>query len=439
METSADPPPGWVFALNRTEVLAGVIPALAFLVFLLFLSALVSGAESAFAALTDEEKKAYRPTAGLTNRLIGNLISKPKVLLATLVTFNTLTHILTVAVAIDLLWHCRQAYTLGGVWAFCLILFSGFAIVFFGEVMPKVYAQQNRAFFLRTSVWFVTVAVYVLSPFTWLLLGLTGYIEKRLHRRGYSISVEAINQVLESDKSGAASAEEKSFLRGIANFGMITAKHIMQPRLDITALPQALDFHELMDKINKSGYSRIPVHGETIDNITGILYIKDLLPHLDENEDFDWHPFLRPPYFITENKRIGDLLHDFQGRRVHIAIVVDEYGGTAGLVTLEDIMEEIVGEIRDETDGNEQPFIQIDAHTYVFESKILLNDFCKSLEINPAVFEKVRGNSESLGGLLLELFARLPQTGEKTDYASLEFVVLAADTKKIKRVKVTVK
>lgn len=439
METNADPPPGWVFALSPTEVLASVIPALALLVFLLFLSALVSGAESAFATLTDEEKKAYRPATGFANQLIGRLINKPKVLLATLVAFNTLTHILIVAVAVNVFWHSRQASTLGGVWAFVLILFSGFAIVFFGEVLPKVYAQQNRAFFLRTSAWFVTVAAYVLAPFTWLLLLLTAYIENRLHQRGYSISVEAINQVLESDKSGTASAEEKGFLRGVANFGMITAKHIMRPRLDIMALTQDLDFHELMDRINKSGYSRIPVYDETIDGITGILYIKDLLPHLEENEGFNWHPFLRPPYFITENKRIGDLLHDFQGRRVHIAIVVDEYGGTAGLVTLEDIMEEIVGEIRDETDEHEQPFTQIDAYTYVFESKILLNDFCKSLEINPAVFEKVRGNSESLGGLLLELFARLPLTGEKTEFANLGFAVLAADTKKIKRVKVTVK
>jgi gliding motility-associated protein GldE len=220
------------------------------------------------------------------------------------------------------------------------------------------------------------------------------------------------------------------------NFGHISARQIMQFRMDITAFSLDMDFHELMDKINKSGYSRVPIYKETIDKIEGILYIKDLLPHIEKSEHFRWQQFIKPGYFIPENKKIDDLLQDFKEKRVHMAIVVDEYGGTAGLITLEDIIEEIVGEINDEFDEENDLYTQVDETTYIFEGKTLLNDFCKILEVDPSVFNEVRGDSESVGGLLLELFTRLPKAGEKTKFDQFLFTIVSVNSKRIKRVKV---
>jgi CBS domain containing-hemolysin-like protein len=208
--------------------------------------------------------------------------------------------------------------------------------------------------------------------------------------------------------------------------------------MDITAFSTDLDFHELMDKINKSGYSRVPIYKETIDKIEGILYIKDLLPHIDKDENFRWQQWLKAGYFIPENKKIDDLLEDFQEKRVHMAIVVDEYGGTAGLITLEDIIEEIVGEINDEFDEENDLYTQLDDSTYIFEGKTLLNDFCKVMEADHTLFDEVKGDSESLGGLLLELFERLPRVGEKTSYDKFLFTIVSVNAKRIKKVKVAI-
>lgn len=210
--------------------------------------------------------------------------------------------------------------------------------------------------------------------------------------------------------------------------------------MEITAVDAEIDFHELMDKINKSGYSRIPVFEETIDNILGILYIKDLLPHIDKDETFEWKALIRKSFFVPENKKVDSLLKDFQKMRVHMAIVVDEYGGTSGLVTLEDLIEEIIGEINDEFDDTDTIFFQeIDSDTFIFEGKVSLNDFCKKLELDPQVFEEVKGESESLGGLLLELNSKLPKNGTKIPFENFEFTVLAVDSRKIKKVKVHLK
>jgi putative hemolysin len=214
----------------------------------------------------------------------------------------------------------------------------------------------------------------------------------------------------------------------------------MQSRMDITAIDVEIDFHELMDRINKSGYSRIPVYEETIDNILGILYIKDLLPFIEKDEDFAWKELIRKSFFVPENKKVDTLLKDFQQKRVHMAIVVDEYGGTSGLVTLEDLIEEIIGEINDEFDDRDDFFFQeIDPSTYIFEGKVSLNDFCKRLELDIQIFDDVKGESESLGGLLLEINSKLPKNGAKIVFEDFEFTVLAVDLRKIKKVKVHLK
>src|SRR5690606_36560088 len=214
-------------------------------------------------------------------------------------------------------------------------------------------------------------------------------------------------------------------------------RQVMQSRMDLTAVDITMDFHELMDKINKSGYSRIPVYNDTIDHIEGILYIKDLLNHIDKEEDFEWQKLLRKAMFVPEYKKVDALLKDFKDKRVHMAIVVDEYGGTSGLVTLEDLIEEIIGEINDEFDDTDNIFFQeLDHDTFIFEGKVSLNDFCKKLELDSQIFEEVKGESESLGGLLLELNSKLPKNGVKIRFGDFEFTVLAVDTRKIKKVKV---
>jgi len=271
-----------------------------------------------------------------------------------------------------------------------------------------------------------------------LLTNLSQTFERKIQKRGYEISADQLNQALELTTNEDTTEEEKGILKGIVNFGQLSVKQVMRSRVDITALESTLDFHELMDKINKCGYSRIPIFKETIDSIEGILYSKDLLPHLNKKESFKWQKLIRDPFFIPETKKIDTLLKDFQRKHVHMAIVVDEYGGTSGLVTLEDVIEEIVGEIHDESDDDEIIFNKIDENTYVFEGKTALIDFCKITGEDPVIFEKVKGESESLGGLILELHSKLPGTGEVITFEKFEFNIIAVDQKRIKRIKVKI-
>jgi gliding motility-associated protein GldE len=286
---------------------------------------------------------------------------------------------------------------------------------------------------MAPAIYFFSV---ILKPLSSMLMSISNIIEKRIEKRGYSLSVDQLNQALEITTENTTE-EEKDILKGIVNFSTLSVRQVMQSRMDITAIEIETDFHELMDKINKSGYSRIPVFKETIDQIEGILYIKDLLPYIDQDESFEWQKLIRKGFFIPENKKIDTLLKDFQKKRVHMAIVVDEYGGTSGLVTLEDLIEEIIGEINDEFDDVEDFFFkELDNYTFIFEGKVSLNDFCKKLELDQQFFDEVKGESESLGGLLLELNSNLPKNGTKIRFESFEFTILAVDSKRIKKVKV---
>jgi putative hemolysin len=405
---------------------------------LLLLSALVSGSEVGFFSLTTDERTTYRNSSDNVSQRVIYLLDRPKLLLATILIFNNLINVSIVTLSTFVMWELVGSRTTEGATVAILTLVITFAIVFFGEVIPKVYANHQKSFFIRNMAYPLAIASFLFKPLAIFLIRVSDVIEKRIQRRGYKVSVDEINHALEITTGTDSTEEEKDILRGIVNFGTISARQIMQSRMDITAFDVELDFHELMDKINKSGYSRVPIYRETIDKIEGILYIKDLLPHIEQNEYFPWQKLIRPSYFIPENKKIDDLLRDFQARRVHMAIVVDEYGGTSGLITLEDIIEEIVGEINDEYDVEDRPYTQMDESTYVFEGKTSLNDFCKILDIDSDVFTPVRGDSESLGGLMLELFERLPNVGERTSYDRFVFTVVAVDTKKIKRIKVVI-
>jgi gliding motility-associated protein GldE len=276
----------------------------------------------------------------------------------------------------------------------------------------------------------------IVRPISFILIGFTQLIERRVQKKGHSITVDDLHYALEMTTGENTSEEEKGILKGIVNFSTLSVRQVMKSRMDITAIDIELDFHELMDKINKSGFSRIPAYNETIDKIEGVLYIKDLLVHVDKNEDFEWQKLLRPGFFVPENKKVDSLLKNFQDKRVHMAIVVDEYGGTSGLITMEDIIEEIVGEINDEFDDDDVAYNKLDSNTFIFEGKTSLNDFCKILEIDINFFEQVKGDSESLGGLLLELHSKLPRAGEKIEYGPFLFTIVAVDIRRIKRVRV---
>ncbi|WP_342088897.1 transporter associated domain-containing protein [Dyadobacter sp. OTU695] len=281
-----------------------------------------------------------------------------------------------------------------------------------------------------------------ISGLTQFLIKICKPLTQPIMKLGYSFGVltpqggEITTEMLEAK---AESEEETDLLRGLANFRQTNARKAMQARVQITSFDIELDFHELMDRINKSGYSRVPVYRDDLDHVEGILNVKDLLPHIHRDEHFHWQKLLRPVYFIPESKRLDDLMKDFQNRRVHMAIVVDEYGGTSGLITLEDIIEEIFGDINDEYDEDEEVnYTQVDENTYVFEGRVLINDLCRILNLETDYFDEVRGNSESLAGLLLELFSRLPRTGEIATHREVTFKVQSADKKRIKKVRVLV-
>lgn len=441
METNLDDPFPLLFnfisSQSETTVVFYIING-AILVFLLFLSGLVSGSEVAFFSLSG--KKLLQLKDGTpTEQNIYNLASRPKRLLATILVLNNLINVAIVTISTFISWEIFGTKDAVGKVVVIVTFITTFSIVFFGEVVPKIYASQKSLKFAGFTLPLVSASFWLLKPISWALSSMTDIVEKRIKTEGYNISIEDLNKALEITVPEDTPKEEKDILKGIVNFGQLTVKQVMKSRIDITAVDVEMDFHELMDKINKCGYSRIPVYKETIDKIEGILYNKDLLPHLDKEENFDWRKLVRPGYFVPETKNIDTLLKDFQGKRVHMAIVVDEYGGTSGLITLEDIIEEIVGEINDEFDNEEIIYNKINDNTFIFEGKTSLHDFCKITETDPSVFEDVKGESESIGGLLLEINSKLPRAGEQIVFRNFVFTVVSVDLRRIKRIRVLIK
>ncbi|MDI9882591.1 gliding motility-associated protein GldE [Flectobacillus longus] len=410
------------------------------LIALLGISALLAGSEVAFFSLSADERVACRESDSGSERTVAKLLDKPQQLLATLLIAINLVNITFVTISTYLTEQILGEEEKEGLVA-TLILLVGvtFMITFFGELIPKVWAQQNNLKFAKLTAPLIEVASIVFKPLSSLLLGISHIIEKRVERKGYTITADELNHALEITTGQGTSAQEKDILKGIVNFGSTSAKSAMRPRRDVTAFDVEWDFHELMDKINKSGYSRVPVYKETIDKIEGVLYIKDLLPHIEKDEYFNWQELIHQAFFIPESKKIDDLLYDFQEKRVHMAIVVNEYGETEGIITMEDIIEEIVGDINDEYDEEDLGYKRLEDGSFEFEGKVTLNDVCRALGIDNDYFDKVKGESESLAGLLIELFARLPHAGEEIDYDKFRFRIASVDTRRIKRVKMTIK
>ncbi|WP_138995190.1 gliding motility-associated protein GldE [Larkinella sp. C7] len=411
-------------------------PYAAILIVLLALAAIVSASEAAFFSLSSDDRAICRSSDDVAERRIMNLLDRPRRLLASLLIFNNLLNLAIVVIVTYLVWKLTQLDPTSGWVLASLTAVLTLTIVLFGEIIPKVYASQNSLSVARRTAPLVALASTLFRPLSVLLVSLTSVIDQRIRRRGYKVSMVELNQAVELT-SRESTHEERELIKGIVNFSNLTAKQAMRARVDITAFREDLTFTELMAQINQSGYSRVPVYKESLDEIEGILYLKDLLPHLDSDDSFRWQTLIRPVFFIPETKKIDDLLQDFQKRRVHMAIVVDEYGGTRGLITLEDIIEEIFGDINDEFDEEEPiPFQRVDDRTIRVEGKILLTDICRVLQVDITYFDEVKGESESLGGLLLELFTRVPQTGQEVSYGEFTFKVLSADDKRIQHVEI---
>ncbi len=412
-----------------------IYPVFLICIVLLLLSALVSGSEVAFFSLSPQQIEKCRGSASSAELQVVRLISKPKLLLATILILNNLVNVALVTLATYATWQITGRDNQVAVFILTVVVTA--LLVFFGEIVPKVFATGRNLVFARITAGMLSVSQLVLQPFAWLLMTISDVLEKRVERKGYDISMHELNQAVEITTSVN---EDKKILKSIVSFGTKTVKQVMRSRIDIMAIDVEEDFHELMDRINKNSYSRIPIYRDTIDKIEGVLYVKDLLPYIDQDETFNWQRLIRRnTFFVPEHKKIDELLKDFQKMRVHMAVVADEYGGTAGLITMEDVMEEIIGEINDEFDRNEAGYKQVDATTYIFEGKTSLNDFCKALGVEQNIFDEVKGDSESVGGLLLELFAKLPNAGERMPFKNFVFTPVSVDKKRIRSVRVLLK
>jgi len=312
-------------------------------------------------------------------------------------------------------------------------------ILFLGEIVPKVYSTQNPKSFARFMARPLIILMRLFYPVSSLLVRSTDFIDRRIGNKSPLLTMDDLSEAVDIASGESTTDDEKKILKGIVKFSDLEVKEIMKSRMDVTAIDIRASYKEVISTILESGFSRIPVFSDSFDNIEGILYIKDLLPYLSEDDSFKWQDLIRQAYFIPENKRINDLLQEFQEKKIHLAIVVDEYGGTSGIVTMEDILEEIVGEISDEfdTESDELPYKKIDDHTYVFDGKISLNDLCKIYNIDDRIFEEVKGDADSLAGLILEILGKLPSKGELISFRRFSFYIENADKRRIISVKVT--
>ena len=405
------------------------------LLLLLISSALVSGAEVAFFSISQTElDELSEKTKGKST--VVNLLNNPKKLLGTILITNNFINILIVLLFASLGEVFFKGLS-GTVKFLVEVVLVTFLILLFGEVLPKVYATRKSLQFAGFIAKPIQALNTILTPLSSILISLTNIIENRLGNKNNNLSVERLSQALELTSEDATTKEEQKILEGIVTFGNTETVQIMKPRTDVCAISEDTDFETVLSIILKNGYSRNPVYKENIDNIIGVLYAKDLLAHLNK-KIFDWQSLIREPFFVPENKKLDDLLSEFQEKKKHLAIVVDEYGGTSGIVTLEDVIEEIVGDINDEFDDEDLSYSKLDDNNYIFEGKITIKDFCRVLEdTNEDQFEEDKGESETLAGFILEVSGKFPKKGEKIKYKNYTFTIEVVDKKRIKQVKVT--
>ena len=429
-----DEPPSYASLLlvisgtNLTYILGFV--ALLFLV----ISGWVSASEAVF--FYEGNNGVTRSTDKDVDKALAGVLKDPRLLRATIRIVRNASNITLITLCVFLVWIAAGTQRPDGWITAGMVAVATLAIVAFGGLIPRMVARKNYEILVRRAAPFWRFAVAICRPLSKALNGIDRITERQIEKQGYYQPPE-LEQSFQTEETGkSVNGSEQDILKGITSFAVLTVRQVMRSRIDISAVNVEMNFHELMDYINKSGYSRMPAYRETIDHIEGILYIKDLLPFTEQDENFKWQELLRPSFFVSENKKIDSLLKDFQEKRVHIALVVDEYGGILGLITLEDIIEEIIGEINDEFDEEVHDFKKIDENTYVFEGKTLLHDLCKTLDVDGTTFDSIRGESESLGGLILELTNDLPNVGRKIDFKPFTFTIEAVDKRRIKRVRV---
>src|SRR5690606_9507616 len=419
-------------------IVFSVVAGFVLLFLLLVCSALISSAEVAVFSLTkvDIEDELYKKSKRI--QIISRLLERPKKLLATIMVANNFVNI-----AIVILFAYFGDGLLGGIISpfikfLVSVIIITFLILLFGEILPKIYASRNKTKVASFMAYPLSILDVVLSPLSLPMRSFTLATQKKLGKQKTNFDVNQLSHALKLTSEHDTTKEEKKILQGIVSFGNTDTKQVMRPRIDIFALNVEQKYADILPEIIENGYSRIPVYKENIDQIVGILYTKDLLPHLDKKE-FDWTTLLREPFFVTEKKKLDDLMEEFQEKKVHLAMVVDEYGGTSGLISLEDIIEEIVGDISDEFDDEDLSYSKLDENNYVFEGKTALKDFYKILKLeDTSVFEENKGEAETIAGFVLEISGSFPKQNTKINFKNYVFIIESLDRKRIKRVKISI-
>ena len=419
---------------QATTILAIII------LFLLILSFVLAGSEVAFFSLTYKDINILKTKQDASWKRIVTLLEEPKALLSSLLIANSIINIAIIILAnflIDEMVLLKQNF-----WLFeflIKVILVGFVMILFGEVMPKIWATQNNLQFAYYTSGIIELVHLLFRRVSVWAVHQSERLERFFGSRKSAFSLEKLDYEIDRSTNNEASEDEKNILKGIVKFGSITVKQIMRTRLDVCGVEYHLSFAKLKQKVEELHYSRLPVYKNSLDEIAGLIHTKDLIAWLNEADDFDWHALLRPPYFVHEHKLIEDLLQEFQQKRIHFAVVVDEFGGTSGIVTLEDVLEEVIGEIKDEFDEEESSNRRQDDGSYIFEGRTMLNDVCKDMNLSVDTFDKVKGDSDSLAGLILELAGEIPKVGDIIPCGDFEFTVLDADSSRIKKVKVAIR
>jgi len=435
-----DPDP-LCFLLNFMAFESTFVLKICVLVLLLFCSALISGAEVAFFGLSATDITIIEQSKTAKGNIIVKLLDRPKKLLATILIANNAINIgvvLLFNVIGDTIFSNinYKLFNFISVRFLLEVVVATFLILMFGEILPKVYANRNRISFSNFMAYPLKVLDFLFSPLSLPMRAGTIFLNRKLGKYKSNLSVDHLSQALELTSEGDTTKEEQKLLEGIVSFGNTDTKQVMRPRIDLFALSEDMKFMDVLDEIKIQGHSRIPVFSENMDNVLGVLYVKDLLPYIDR-KTFNWISLIREPYFVPENKKLDDLLMEFQEKKNHLAVVVDEYGGTSGIVTLEDIIEEIVGDISDEFDDEDLVYSKLDDFNYVFEGKTALKDFYRVVKIeDDEGFEEQKGESETIAGFVLEIAGNFPKKGEKVVFNNYTFIIESLDRKRLKQIKV---
>ena len=436
-----------LFQIHTVSFLAALNPQgttvlIFLLLFFMLFSFVVAGAEVAFFSLTHKDINFLKTKQQPGYQRILDLLEEPKLLLASLLIANSFANIAIIIISNIVLDSAFQFEQLHAVWLeFSIkILVVASILVLFCEVLPKVYANYNNIRFAKDFGIFVEGIYYIFKRLGGWLAGSSEVVEKWLTGKTKNpYSLEELDQAIDITSNSTASEKEKNILKGIVKFGNITVKQVMKTRLDVSGINYNTSFADLIRNAEVLHYSRLPVYKETLDDIAGIINTKDILPFLNSPGDFDWHSIIRPPFFVHEQKFIEDLLKEFQTKHIHFAVVVDEFGGTSGIVTLEDVLEEIMGEISDEFDDDDTAFKKLDDTTFLFDGRTMINDACRMMELPADTFEKARGESDSLAGLVLEIAGEIPQVNQLIINGDFEFTVMELVKNRLEKIKIVVK